>query len=118
MFVCGSDGVADAEAADAGATDAEAADAEAADAEAAAATAPVPGLLSSADLEHVYICVLVHVLSFAAAAAIHGSGKCRRAAGHQWRDEADELPKLRGLRRPRSICEAAPLCELVPLWLP
>ena len=51
-------------------------------ANAAAATAPAPGLLSSADLDHGYICVFVHVLSFAAAAAIHGSGKFRRAAGH------------------------------------
>ena len=46
--------MADAEAADAGATDSKAADAEAAAAEAAAARAPVPGLLSSADLEYVY----------------------------------------------------------------
>ena len=45
-------------------------------------------LVSTIDLEHVYICVLVHVLPFAAAAAIHGSGKCRGSAGDQWRDEA------------------------------
>ena len=57
-------------------------------ANAAAATAPAPGLLSSADLEHVYICVLVHVLPFAAAAAIHGSGKRCGSAGDQWRYEA------------------------------
>ena len=84
-------------------------------ANAAAATAPVPGLLSSADLEHVYICVLVHVLSFAAAAAIHGSGKFRRAAGHQWRVEARRDSKTARPASPSQHFEAAPPCEFVPL---
>ena len=66
----------DAEAADAGATDSKAADAEAAAAEAAAARAPVPGLLSSADLEYVYRgvpfpCAVVSRVLPAAAVRIH-----------------------------------------------